>query len=152
MPDDVLGRLPPVRGRAADASPAAAADVRVEITGLTYRDTSKGKRYPYGEFGSEFLDALHKQLVPPGRKGLIRSTRVCRSCDADLNNLNEGPTAVAVDVALRPIPPIHLEIVMPGLTCPQCQLRMVRIDDRDIASDLSFALMAAFESVDFKPG
>jgi hypothetical protein len=152
MTENALGRLPPIRGRASDASEGPAADVSVEITNLSFRETSKGKRYPYGEFGSELLDALHKQLVGPGRRGFIRSTRVCRRCDTDLTPVPEQLTAVAVDVALRSIPPIHLEIVMPGLTCPSCHLRMVRIDDRDIASDLSFALMAAFQSVGFGPG
>ena len=152
MPDEALVQLAVIRGRAADASEGPAADVTVEISGLSVRETVKGLRYPYGNFGAEFLDALHKGLIAPARKGLIRSTRVCRVCGADVSAVAEGPTAASVDVTLGRVPPIHLEIVMPGLTCPNCQRKMVRIDDADVASDLSFALMAAFESVGLKPG
>lgn len=144
MSDDGIGRLDPVRGRAQDVS--------VTLTGLSFRQTSRGRRYPYPDFGSDFIDALHKQLVGPRRRGLLRSTPVCAWCEASLDGVARQRVTVVADVALTKIPPIHLDIEMPGLTCSRCGRPMVMIDDRDVASDLSDALIAAFNSAGIAPG
>jgi hypothetical protein len=59
---------------------------------------------------------------------------------------------MATDVVLKKVPPIHLDIEMPGLTCSRCGRPMVMIDDRDVVSDLSDALIAAFNSAGIAPG
>ena len=41
---------------------------------------------------------------------------------------------------------------MPGRTCPACGHAVVLIGDRDIASDVSDALIEAFQSEAIKPG
>ena len=125
-------------------------DVRVTLTGLSYRQTSKGPRYPYGEFGSEFIEALHKALPTPGRRGLLRK-QVCPSCEASLDGIAIGPVTATTEVVLKRVPPIDVEVVMPGITCPGCARSLVMINDRDIASDVSDALIDAFNTVGFKP-
>lgn len=144
MSDDGIGRLDPISGRSQDVS--------VTLTGLSFRQTSRGRRYAYPDFGSDFIDALHKALVGPRRRGLFRATPVCAWCEASLDGVARQRVKVATDVALAKIPPIHLDIEMPGLTCSRCGRPMVMIDDRDVASDLSDALIAAFNSAGIAPG
>ena len=144
MSDVVIGRLDPISGRAHD--------VNVTLTGLSCRETSGGKRYAYPDFGSDFIGALHKALVGPRRRGLFRSTPVCAWCEAPLAGVAHERITVAVDVTLKQIPSIHLDLEMPGLTCSRCGRAMVMIDDRDVASDLSDALIAAFNSAGLAPG
>lgn len=134
----------PVEGRAQD--------VRVILTGLSTRRTAAGLRYPYPDFGSEFIEALHRQLVGPRRRGLIRSSPACPACDRSLEGTPSGVVTVTADVQLRRIPPIRLELEMPGLTCPGCARRLVRIDDRHVQSDLSDALIDAFNRAGIAPG
>ena len=143
MPDEVRGQFGTVRGRAGR--------VTVTLEGLSYRETTKGRRYPYPDFGAEFIDALHKQPIGPGRRGLLRRPS-CASCDASLDGVPSSQVSAAVDLTFKRIPAIHLDVVMPGLVCPACGHGMVRIDDRAIASDLSDALIDAFNSVEMRPG
>ena len=58
--DDAIEQFGPLTGRKGD--------VRVTLTDMSYRQTSKGPRYPYADFGSDFIDALHKALPAPGRR------------------------------------------------------------------------------------
>jgi len=59
---------------------------------------------------------------------------------------------VTVNVALRQAPAIRVDVEMPGMTCPGCHRSLVRIDDRAVDSDLSDALIAAFDEAGIKPG
>ena len=144
MDDGSLPRFDPVTGQAHD--------ITVTLTNLSYRQTDKGKRYAYGEFGSEFLQALHEALPAPRRRGLIRSTLVCPVCEAPLGGIAVQPVAVSAEVVLKRIPPIRVDLEMPGIKCPGCDRSLVDIDDRDLQSDLSDALIAAFATVSLKPG
>ena len=146
MSDKELGILGPVTGRSGDGS------VTVTLTGLSYRDTNKGRRYPYGEFGQGFIGALHAALPAPRRTGLLRLGRACASCGSTLDGVPVGPVAVAVDVVLKRIPPIHVEVEMPGFTCPSCHRAATMISDRGVQSDLSDALIAIFNEAQISPG
>jgi hypothetical protein len=139
-----LGRLGAVSGRSRD--------VNVTLTGLSFRETSAGRRYPYGEFGPEFIDALHKALSAPRHRGLFRSEIVCPSCETSLEGIPGARVVVASELALSRIPPIRVDLEMPGITCPSCVSRLVRIDDRAIESDLSDAVIAAFTAAGMSPG
>jgi hypothetical protein len=144
MSDAAIGRFDPVTGRANG--------VTVTLTGLSFRQTDKGKRYPYGEFGSEFIGSLHSGLPAPRRRGLLRSTLVCPSCESSLAGIAVGPVPATTEIALKRIPPIRVDLEMPGVRCPGCARALVMIHDRDIASDVSFALMDAFATVGLSPG
>ena len=50
------------------------------------------------------------------------------------------------------IRPIRVDLEMPGMRCAACARALVMINDRDIASDVSFALMDAFATVGLAPG
>jgi hypothetical protein len=41
---------------------------------------------------------------------------------------------------------------MPGITCTSCHRSVVRIDDRNVQSDLSDALIVAFDMAGIRPG
>ena len=144
MDDESLPRFDPVTGRAHG--------ITVTLTNLSYRQANTEKKYAYGEFGSEFLQALHEALPAPRRRGLIRSTLVCPVCETPLGRIADRPVAVSAEVALRKIPPIRVDLEMPGIKCPGCDRSIVDIDDRDLQSDLSDALIDAFAAVSLKPG
>ena len=143
MPDPPTELLGPMSGRSEL--------VTVTLTGLTARPTSKGPRYVYGNFGSDFMQALHKRLVGPKRRGLLRSKLHCPKCDRSLDETQVRPVAVAADVELSRVPPIHLEIEMPGWECEGCGRRIVMIHDRNIQSTLTDALIDAFNRAGLAP-
>lgn len=152
MPDEDLATFPPIHARAADAPYGGrSADVTVELTNLTYRDTPEGRRFPYGEFGPDFIARLHSELPTLRFKGLIRRRPICAACETDLTDVPELPTSTSVEVALGRIPPIQVAVEMPGITCPSCGRRMVGVNDHDVASELSNALIAAFDAVGLRP-
>jgi hypothetical protein len=144
MSEEPIGRLGPIVGRAGN--------VRVTLTDLSYRETSKGRRFPYGEFGPDVMAALHKALAGPRRKGLVRSTLACPACESSLAGIAVGPVVVTTEVALTRIPPVRVDLEMPGMTCPGCHRSLVMIGDRAVASDLSDALIDAFKSAGVAPG
>ena len=144
MPDVPIERFGPIDGRSTT--------VNVTLTGLSFRQTSAGRRYAYPDFGSDFIDALHKRLVGPRRRGLIRSRLLCPSCGRSLDGVPTGQVTVATDVDLARIPVIHLDLEMPGMICPGCDRRLVRIDDRNVQSDLSDAVIDAFDRAGMAPG
>jgi Zn-finger nucleic acid-binding protein len=126
--------------------------VKVTLTGLSFRQTSAGRRYAYPDFGSDFIQALHARLVRPRRRGLFRSTVLCPSCERSLGSVAVGLVTVTADVDLRRIPAIHIELEMPGMVCPGCDRRLVMMDDRNVESDLSDALIDAFHHLGLAPG
>lgn len=144
MRDAPLGRVERVDG--------AAGAIRVTFTNLSFRQTSKGRRWPYGEFGPDLLYALHDRLTSPRRRGVFRSALVCPSCDAMLDGSASEAVTVAVKLQLPAIPPLGIEVQMPGIRCPGCGRSLVRLDDRNVESDLSDALIAALRSAGIEPG
>jgi hypothetical protein len=125
--------------------------VQVTITGLSVRPTSEGPRYPYTEFGPDFIAAVHERLKGPRRRGLVRSTLSCPACAASLDGIDVDRVIVAVDVDLSRIPPIHLDLEMPGMLCPGCAMRLVMVNDRSVQSDLSDAIIDAFNRAGIVP-
>ena len=144
MADAAGERLGPISGRAGA--------VTVTLTDLTFRASDGGRRFAYPGFGSDLIEALHKALVGPRRRGLLRSTLVCPSCDTRLEGLQHEQVMVTTEVVLKRVPPIAVDVDMPGVTCPGCRRPLVLIDDRAVASELSDALIDAFKSAGILPG
>ena len=122
------------------------------LTDLSFRHTSAGRRYAYPDFGSDLIQALHEGLVGPRRRGLLRSTLVCPSCERSLEGIAVEPVIASTDVDLSRIPTIHIELEMPGMVCPGCDRHLVMIGDRGVESDLSDALIDAFQQAGIAPG
>lgn len=144
MTEDPVGRLGPIIGRASDVS--------VTLTDLSVRETGTGRRFAYPDFGSDFIGSLHGALVAPRRAGLVRSKLVCPTCESSLEGVAVEPVAVTTEVALTRIPPVRVDLEMPGMTCPGCQRTVVMIGDRAVASNLSDALIDAFTGAGVAPG
>jgi hypothetical protein len=138
--------------RQLDAIRGQAGDVHVVLRGVTCREAGKGLRYPYPEFGAELIEALHRNLVAPRHRGLLRSTLACPACSTRLDGAPIQSIGIATEVALRSIPPVQCDLAIPGLFCPGCRMQLVRVDDRKVDSNLSDALIAAFKSAGIKPG
>jgi ribosomal protein S27AE len=144
MQGEQLGQVPPITGAKHESS--------VTLTGMSFRMKKGERHFPYSEFGSEFIGALHKQLPKPTHRGLNRWTPVCPACGTSLAAAGVQQTRASVNIALRTIPAIRVDVDMPGRTCPACGHAVVLIGDRDIASDVSDALIEAFQSEAIKPG
>ena len=139
-----LVQLDPVTGRGRA--------VTVVLTGMSFRETTKGRLFPYGEFGSEFIQALHSQLVAPKRTGLLRQKLACPSCQSPFDQVPITQVAASADVKLRNIPAIRVDGELPGIICPTCGRTVVMIHDRNVESDLSDAVIDAFKAADVRPG
>src|SRR6187431_467919 len=98
MTDSALPRLGAVSG--------SARDISLTLTGLSYRQTDAGRRYPYGEFGQDFIDVLHKGLAAPRHKGFFRSL-VCPACGTALDGIPNDRVSGAAQLEFRKIPPIR---------------------------------------------
>ncbi len=145
MSDRPIGEIPRLTGRAGDVS--------VAISPMPFRETEKGRRFAYPEFPPDFLEELYKKLSAPRRQGLFRSKLICPTCETGLDAIVVGRAAVAINATLKRIPsPMRVEVEMPGLVCPGCHQSLVRMDDRNVQSDLSDALIDAFNAGDIKPG
>ena len=94
MSDPAIGRLGPINGRAGTVS--------VTLTDLSFRQTSGGKRFAYPDFGSDFIDALHKVLVGPRYRGW-RWSPVCPWCETSLDDIAPERVVLATDVVLARI-------------------------------------------------
>jgi hypothetical protein len=125
--------------------------IRLMLTGLSFRQTEKGPRYAYGDFGSDFMSKVHDALTSPRRRGLLRSTLLCPWCEHSLDGIPSDTVTAAVDIDVGRVPPIQVDVEMPGYTCPACSRHSVRIDDRGVQSDLSDALIDAFGQVGLRP-
>jgi hypothetical protein len=141
---DALVQLGAIRGQAGR--------VHVVLTGVTFREQGKSRRYPYPEFGAELIEALHGKFVAPRHRGFFRSATACPACSTRLDGLPAQALGIATEVALRSIPPIQVDLAIPGVFCPTCRMQLVLLDDRKVASDLSDALIAALKSAAIKPG
>ncbi len=144
MTEDPVERLGPIVGHAGD--------VGVTLSDLSVRQTSTGRRFPYPDFGSDFIAALHGSLVAPKRQGLVRSKLVCPDCQSSLEEIAVEPVEVSTEIALTRIPPVRVDLEMPGIACPGCHRTLVMIGDRAVASNLSDALIDAFTGADVAPG
>lgn len=139
MPEEPLGRVERVTG--------TAGRVTMTLTGLTYRHGRDGKRRdPYGEFGPDFIVDLHAALPTAGRRGLLRPVRTCPRCDSSLEGPSEERVKVSVELRLQRIPPLGVEVEMPGARCGRCGHTIVKVDDRAVDSELSDAAIAAFDA------
>jgi hypothetical protein len=144
MTEDPVGRLGPIVGRAGDVS--------VTLTDMSFRQTSSGRRLPYPDFGSDFIAALHEALVGPRRQGLVRSKLVCPDCQSSVEGIAVERVAVTTEIALTRIPPVRVDLEIPGMTCPGCHRSLVMIGHRAVASNLSDALIRAFTGAGVAPG
>jgi hypothetical protein len=140
-----VGELP--LGRI-DRASGKAGRVSITLSDLSYRQTGAGRRrWPYGEFGSDFIEALHAQLPRPRRQGLLRAKLSCPSCETSFEGAPVEVVTVGVRLDLGRVPPLGAEVEMPGIRCPRCGRPVVRIDDAAVDSDLSDAVIDAWRSV-----
>jgi hypothetical protein len=145
MSDSSIGQIPRLTGRAGEIS--------VAISPMPFRETPKGRRYPYADFGADFMDAFYPSLPAARLHGLFRVKLVCPTCDVRLDDATVGRVAFAVEVALKRIPsPIRVDVEMPGVICPRCGRSLIDLDDRTLRGHLGDALIDAFEAGGIKPG
>jgi uncharacterized protein (UPF0212 family) len=133
--------------RRAEVATGRARDVGVTITGLTFKERPDGRRrWPYGEFGGDFIVALHEKLPKPARRGLLRGSPVCPFCGSSFDGVTVEAVKISAQLDLRQIPPLTVDVEIPGRRCPRCGRPVTRMDDTAVAADLSDAVIAAFRS------
>jgi hypothetical protein len=100
-------------------------------------------RFAHDDFGSELIDALYRVLPPEPSRFLFGAGK-CQKCG---NKLPEQPRPHAFDlrIAIRGLEPINMTAELPSVRCGNCGTEH-RTGERDAESDLSFAMMQAFDS------
>ena len=123
--------------------------VRVSILGASFLkpDGTSRARYADDGFGPFILDELfRRQTILSKRKGLLKKTHHCRSCDADLMGLKARRRRFSVDISYKQIPPFKVGIDMPAIPCRACGTSNA-VNEENTEAVISGAMALAFESL-----
>lgn len=97
-------------------------------------------RFTDTDFGANLIDRLfHKGDLP------ITDSARCGACKAALQAPNLSPGRVSGEVRVDRVAPFTMAVTAPLSRCPYCGLEQLVADD-SVSSDLSDAMIAAFES------
>ena len=121
---------------------AGVASVRFER--LPFRLKDGQRRFCHGDFGSELIGQLHEVLPPAPTHFLLLGSARCRACGTGLTAAAR-PSSLDVQLRLCGVAPTTLTIEIPLTPCGNCGATH-RDGDRQAESDLSDALIAAFEA------
>ena len=120
-------------------------EVGAQFERLPYQVKDGKPRFSHGEFGSELIEALYR-VLPPEPKRLLFGPGKCRKCGAELPD-QPRPHSFDLRLDMSGLEPINLSVELPAVGCPACGTEH-RTGGRDIESDLSDALIEAFEAAD----
>ena len=110
---------------------------------LPYRMKDGRRRFATGDFGADLIDALYRAL-PPEPKRFLFGRAKCQRCGVAL----ESPTVThsfALRLKLPDLDEFGLTLEMPAVACRACGF-VHRTGDRNVESDVSDAMIAAFGS------
>jgi len=123
--------------------------VRVTFIGAYFLDPSgaKDKRYADDGFGPFILEEVfRRQSILTKRKGILKKSHHCRSCDADLMGLKAHRRKFSLNIQYKQIPPFKLEIEMPGIPFRKCGTSNA-VNEDTTEQVISGAIALAFESL-----
>jgi hypothetical protein len=122
-----------------------AGDVTARFQRLPYK-LKKGKlRFAHDDFGNELITALYK-VMPPEPKRFLFGAGKCQRCGQPLPEEPRSHT-YGLRIDIRGLEPINLTVELPSVECGMCRTPH-RTGGRDVESDLSEAMIAAFESAE----
>ena len=120
-----------------------AGSATARFASLPYRMKDGRRRFANGEFGADLIDALYRALPPEPKRFLLGRAK-CRRCGVAVET--EAVTrSFALQLHLRDLDELALTLEMPAVACAACGF-VHRTGDRNVESDVSDAMIAAFES------
>ena len=110
---------------------------------LPYKLKDGKQRFAHDDFGNELIGALYR-VLPPEPKRFLFGAGKCRRCG---NQLPDQPRPLSFDlrIDIKGLEPINMTVDLPSDRCASCGTEH-RTGGRDVESDLSDAMIAAFES------
>lgn len=120
-----------------------AGEVGARFERLPYKLKDGRRRFAHNDFGNELIGALYR-VMPPEPKRFLFGAGKCQRCGSQLPE-QARPHAFDLTLDIRGLEPIHLTAELPSVRCETCGTEH-RIGERDVESDLSDAMIAAFES------
>lgn len=117
-------------------------EVGARFERLPYHVKDGKPRFAHGEFGSELIDALYR-VMPPEPKRLLFGAGKCQKCGTRLPD-QPRPHFFELRLEINGLEPINLTVELPAVACPACGTEH-RTGERDVESDLSDAMIAAFK-------
>lgn len=139
-----------------DSTEGEAEPLVVAIRNLPVATCAQGHRqFVRPEFPAQLLDHLTTQdepNLPAGdEKGLIRKHYLCEGCGAELEPKPDHRHTFSVDVALKDLDPIRVELTMPVYKCTACDKEQLH-SLKEIRKRTPQALAHAFQAAEIPPG
>ena len=124
---------------------ARAGEAGARFERLPYRLKDGRRLFAHNDFMYELIGALYR-VMPPEPKRFLFGAGKCRRCGSQLP---EQPRPHSFDLTLdmRGLEAVRLTVELPSVQCPACGTEH-RTGDRNVESDLSDAMIAAFESAE----
>jgi hypothetical protein len=127
-------------------------DVKITLHGATFHENEDlSLQFVNPEFGvwlSEQIFSWEKILAI--KKGWFRKKYFCSGCGAELDPLQRSPTEVSYQLEFPDYPPFFVNILLPCVTCSQCN-KPCGIDAQDsLDFQISEALAYAFERTNIR--
>lgn len=126
-----------------DVLTGRAGDAGARFERLPYKLKDGKPRFAKGDFGNELIGALYRVMPPEPRRFLIGAGK-CQKCGSQLPEAPR-PHSFELQIDIRDLEPIQMTIELPSVRCGTCATEH-RTGGRDLESDLSDAMIAAFES------
>jgi hypothetical protein len=128
-------------------------DMSVAFLNATFQKINETKkRYPDPDFGVWLIEQIYNvKKIMAKRRGVFRKKSFCSSCGNELNPELRLPKQIDYELKYKDFDSFVLQIIIPSVTCPQCN-KVSGIDlDGSLAYHLNEAIIAAFESENIKP-
>jgi hypothetical protein len=110
---------------------------------LPYKLKDGRRRFAHNDFGNELIGALYR-VMPPEPKRFLFGAGKCQRCGSPLPT-QPRPHSFALALDIQGLERILLTAELPSVRCAACGTEH-RTGGRDVESDLSEAMIAAFES------
>lgn len=117
---------------------------------VRHADAPDRFRYAYPDLGAEFMPLLLEQVPRSRHSGPPwRRSSLCGTCGEGAGEPSGQQLQLSVDV--ERVPPIHVDLAMPGYACGRCG--HVSFDvDRSLESHIAEATVAALTAGRIDPG
>lgn len=112
---------------------------------LPYKLKNGKQQFAHDDFGNELITALYRGLPPEPRRFLFGAGK-CQRCGTQLPDHEQAlPQSFELRIEIKGLEPIMMTVELPCVACPGCGTQH-RTGERETESDLSDAMIAAFES------
>ncbi|MBI5294080.1 MAG: hypothetical protein HY869_01290 [Chloroflexi bacterium] len=127
-------------------------DVKITLSGATFQENEDlSLQFVDPEFGVWLMEQIFwQEKILAIKKGWLRKKYFCSGCGAELNPTLCSPVEVSYRLEFSDYPPFSVSILLPCVTCSQCN-KPCGIDLRDrLDFQISEAFVYAFERANIR--